>query len=363
MKKYLNPSQCRAVLFGLAAFSAWGAHAAEGLTKVEPDDAGWRVSASASLLFNVSTSFKGHPAGPLLTGANDHAGAANYDNGFVGRDVSNDPNLSTYWGYGSSSQQVVAGDNVTGLNFARTSAQASAGSPSKDADVGVGEEITLRRELMGNRHVRGGLELGFAIHKVEFRDTSSYRQSAVRTSYSYNMAGPIPSALFPPGGYQGPYAGAGPVINPTENEGGSSLIPNAVLVSGSREADAGIFGFRLGPYVELPLTKNLSASVSAGGLLVVVVDSVTWSENLSVDSASTPGYWTGSSRASDTSCGAVGGFYAGLDLNWEFTKDWSLVVGAHFQDAGTYAHHLGAGQMDWNLGQMVTANVGVAFSF
>ena len=54
------------------------------------------------------------------------------------------------------------------------------------------------------------------------------------------------------------------------NTGASALVPNAVLVSGKRAADANIFGFRVGPYLEVPIMKNLSAQVSAGGLLAVL---------------------------------------------------------------------------------------------
>ena len=314
-------------------------------------------------MFNVSASFRGHPSAPLLVNSHDQPSAANYDNGYVGRDISGDPNYSTYWGYNQSSQQIISSGNVTGLNYERTTALAGQGSPRTDADPSVGADITLRRQLGKWHEMRYGLELGASFNQAHLKSDSSYLTAGQRTGYSYGLAAPIDASLFPPAGYQGPYSGAGLNINPTPTTGQSSIVPNAVLVSGSREVDADIFGFRLGPYLELPITKKLSASISAGGALVLVHDHVSWSEQLAVNTAAVNGYWTGQSSVSGDSVGVTAGFYAGLDVNYLLSKNWTVFAGARFQDAGTYTHHLGDGEMDLNLGQTFSLELGLGYSF
>jgi hypothetical protein len=358
MKNFLTSFQCRTILCCAAGLSA-------SVLPALADDATspWQVRVSASTMFNVSASFKGHPALPLVTSSFDQPGAANYDNGYVGRDISGDPNLSTYWGYNQSSQQIVSGGNVTGLNYERTTPLAGQSSPSVDADPSVGADITLRRQLGKWNELRYGLELGASYNHVDLKDDSSYSTAGQRNGYSYGLAAPINAGLFPPTGYQGPYNGLGPVINPTPAAGPSSMVPNAVQVSGSREVDADIFGFRFGPYLEYPITKKLSASVSAGGALALVHDHVSWSEQLAVNTATVNGYWTGQSSVSGDSIGVTAGFYAGADVNYHLCKNWTLFAGARFQDAGTYAHHIGQGEMDLNLGQTFSLELGAGYSF
>lgn len=365
MKKHLTASQCRIVLSGwvgvTAAISA--AHAEEGLVKTDTSEPVWQVSASANALFNVSASFKGHPASPPLSGPNDQPGAANYDNGYVGRDISGDPNFSTYWGYTQASQQIISGGNVVGLNYERTSALAGSSSPRADADPSCGGEITLRRQITRWGDVRFGLELGASYNKVDVKDTTSYFTSGQRTSYSYGFPTPVPTGLFPPPGYSGPFNGAGLNINPNATMGSTTTVPDAVLVTGSREVDADVFGFRLGPCLDLPVCEKVTVSLSTGLLVAVVHDNVTWSENLAVSTATSPGYWTGSSSVSGDSTGVTAGIYVGGELNVHLTDSWSLIAGARFQDAGTYRQDIGSGQMDLNLGQAISANLGIGYSF
>jgi hypothetical protein len=288
-------------------------------------------------------------------------GAVNYDNGYVGLDISGDPNYSTYWGYNQASQQILSGGNVVGLNYQKTTVPTGIGSPSADADPAPGAEITLRRQLTEWGPARFGLELGADYNHAEVNDSSSYSAAAKQTAYSYAFPVPVAPGLFPPPGYQGPFNGAGLNINPTATTGGSISVPNAVSISGKRDVTADLFGFRFGPYVELPVTKRFSASLSAGVLVALVYDSVTWSENLSVNTGSV--VWSGSSSVSGDSVGVTAGVYVGGDLSYKLSKDWSVIGGVKFQDAGTYTHDIGAGKMDLNLGHAISANLGIGYSF
>ena len=359
MKPSLSTSRHQTILYCVASLSV------AVLPAIADDDATtpWQVRVSANTMFNVSVSFKGHPVLPVLTSSHDQPGAANYDNGYVGRDISGGPNLSTYWGYNQSSQQIISGGNVTGLNYERTTPLAGQNSLCNDAGPSVGADIMLRRQLGKWNGARYGLELGASFNQAHLNDDSSYSTAGQRTGNSYRMLAPIDAGLFPPAGYQGPQNGLGPIINPTPTAGQSSIVPGAVLASGSREADADIFGLRFGPYLELPISKRLSASVSAGGSIALVRDRVSWVERLAVNTATDSGYWTGQSSVSGDSFGVTAGFYAGADVNYSLSKSWALTGGVRFQDAGTYTHHIGQGQMDLNLSNTFIVSVGVGYSF
>jgi len=362
MKNHSTNHQCRALLCGISSLatllSAMPATRAD-----EPATSKWRASFSGNSLFNVSANFKGHPATPTLAGPNNMPGAENYDNGYVGRDISNDPDYSTYWGYTQSGQPIYSGSGIIGLNFERTTAAAGLSSPDKDASVSFGGELALRRDLAQRGNLRLGLEFGFSYNPVGIHDLAGYTTDGQRSGYTYNLPGPVDSALFPPPGYQGPYNGLGLIINPTAIPGATTVASDAVLVTGSRKVDADIFGFRLGPYLEFALSDKFHAALSVGGMAAIVQDDVRWSENLSVSTATMSGYWTGSSSASDSSSGVVGGVYAGLGLGYRLTDKLGITAGARFQSLCTYGHNFGAGEMELDFGSAVTAHVGISWNF
>ena len=207
------------------------------------------------------------------------------------------------------------------------------------------------------------MEFGFNFNSLSIGDKSGYNAAGRRTSYTHSLPGPVDEVLFPPAGFEGPFNGLGPIINPTAVAGASTVVPNAVAISGSREVDADLFGFRLGPYAELPVTDKFSAAVSAGLMVAVVRDEVNWRETQRVSTATTAGYWTGSTSVSENSAGAAVGFYAGLDLAYRFTDNLSVIAGARLQSLGTYKHSLGAGRMELDLGTTASINLGVGWSF
>jgi hypothetical protein len=323
----------------------------------------WQLRVSANALFNVSASFKGHPSPQLLTSGHERPGAQNYDNGYAGRDVSSDPNLSTYWGYNQASQQILSGGNVTGLNYERTSFSADQSSRRSDVDPGPGGDIILRRQIGKWSKARFGLDLGFSYNKANAEDDSSYWAAGQRTTYAHGLLAPINAGLFPSAGYQGPHYGLGPILNPTPTVGQTTTVPGAVLVSGSRQVDADLFGVRLGPCLELPISKELLIAISAGGAIALVRDTVSWTERVAVNTATDIGYWTGQSSAAGDSFGVTAGFYAGADVSYLFSKSWALFGGVRFQDAGTYTHQIGQGQMELDLRQTFSVSLGVGYSF
>jgi len=357
MKNYLTSKPIRTVVYGVAGLATM-------LTTVRADEPEapapnkWNVSFSGNVLFNMSAKFKGQLVAPAAgSGSSVHPGAQNYDNGYVGRDISDDPNLSSYWGYSDASQQILSGSDVVGLNFERTTVATMPSGSSKDADASFGGEVLLRRELLQRDKYRAGLELGFSYNPVSVHQGYNFTADGQRTSYTYNMVAPIDSTFFPPPGYEGPFNGIGPLINPTEIVGATTILPNAVAVTGSRSIDADIFGFRFGPYFELPLSRKFSAAVSAGVMLAVISDDVKWTQTLTTSASTT------TASVSESSSGLIAGGYVGLDANYRLSERWSVVAGARFQGLGTYEHSVGAGKMQLDLGSAFSVNLGIGWNF
>jgi len=184
-----------------------------------------------------------------------------------------------------------------------------------------------------------------------------------RTDYTHGLAAAMPAGLFPPAGYQGPYSGLGPNLNPTPTAGQTTTSVGAVLASGSREVDADIFGFRFGPYLELPITRRFSVSASAGLALALVHDQVWWTEQLAVNTANVNHYWTGQSSVAGDSLGVTAGFYLGAGVNYYLSPKLRLFGGGRFQDAGTYRHEIGQGEMNLDLRQAFNLELGLGYSF
>jgi len=349
MKTFLSPAASRTLLG-----CALGVSLSNLSASADDPDPAWQVRFSGNALFNVSASFKGHLSVPSTA---PMPSVINYDNGYVGRDISGDPALSTYWGYNNSSQRVISGPNVTGLNFQAITPVLGQSAPRMDADASPGGELTLRRRLGRYRSLAYGLELGGGFNQITLKDSADYSAPGVQTTASYAMAAPINSGLIPIPGYRGPYDGFGAIINPTPLSSHSSTVPGLVQVSDSRAMDADIFGFRFGPYLELPLAKNLAISLSAGAALAFVHDHLDWTETLAVNGQTT------SASVSGDSVGMTAGFYAGADLEYRLEKNWLIFGGAKMQNAGTYSHHIGTGQMDLDLGQAFSLQAGMGYSF
>src|SRR6185436_13264431 len=190
-------------------------------------------------------------------------------------------------------------------------AAADSTSPSIDADPSPSGEILARRRIANSSRVTFGAELGASYTRFDLKDNSSYTADGRRTGYAFGLPGPVDPSLFPPSGYQGPFNGLGPVLNLSQTIGQTTTAPGAITVSGSRQIEADVFGFRLGPYLEFPLGEKFAASISGGAVLALINDSVTWSESVSVSSSTANSYWTGQSSASGSRCGVAYGYYVG----------------------------------------------------
>lgn len=323
----------------------------------------YRVSLSLCAAFNISAKFRGQPGNLNMQNPQGQSGTAFFDNGYVGPDVSDDPSLTTFWGYNQTGQRIISGGYVIGLNYERTTVAADSTSPSIDADPSLGGEIVVRRKFAKSSRVTFGVEIEASYTRLDLDDNSPYTAEGQRTSYSFGLPSPIGADLFPPAGYQGPFNGLGPVLNLGQTTGQTTTAPGAVTVSGRRQVEADVFGFRLGPYLEFPFNEKLAASISAGGVVALLANRVAWSERAAVNSATDNGYWTGQASASGSRRGLAYGYYVGADVSYSMNEHWSVIAGCKFQGLGTYSRKVGQGELQLDLSQSVFVSLGVSCSF
>ena len=312
------------------------------------------LSMSMRLGLNMSLKFNGAGgAGYSPSGARTPNGAPyNYDNGYVLKDVSgNSGGQTVYYGYETASQVTGTPGVQQSLNLNRTTT-----SSLNDSlyDPRIGAELTYNHQLgikENWHHLRYGIEVAANYTPISFSDTVSGNT----TQDSYYFA---PGVTAPAAPFQGNYVGAGP------NGSSYAILDSSPYASSAvssfieqQNFKADLWGFRLGPYLEVPLSRKLSVHVS-GGLAVGLLDaSASWSETSTASGVAT----TTSGGGQDFS--ALFGEYARLDLAYKFNKHWGAEIGAQFQNLGTYDHNFGGRTVDLDLSQSIFVEAGISYSF
>jgi len=136
------------------------------------------------------------------------------------------------------------------------------------------------------------------------------------------------------------------------------LIPGGATIVDQRNFDADIWGFRLGPYAEYPLGRNVDLWFS-GGLAVGLLDgSAAWKETASLAGGGT---MVGSGGGSDL--GLLWGGYLSAKVSWQLSERWSAEGGVQYQYLGTYEHNFGGQVMQLDLSKSMFYNHRIGLSF
>ena len=201
----------------------------------------------------------------------------NYDDGYVLTDVSGNYGGQTWnWGYDQPGQ--IAGNSIL-MHRSTVSADAPSATGVDEDDPQCGFEFAYDRELGKRDKLRYGLEAAVNYMNLSLKDTSAFSGNVSRLTDAY----PFTLGTTPPTApYQGSFDGPGFVLGATPVSSTTALIPGGATVVDQRNFDADIWGFRLGPYAEYPLGRNVDLWFS-GGLAVGLVDgSASWRETASL---------------------------------------------------------------------------------
>jgi len=180
--------------------------------------------------------------------------------------------------------------------------------------------------------------------------TDTYSFSTGTTPPGYSDPSELP--------YQGTFQGPNFLLNVPPIRSVDSLVSGATFLM-QQKFDANLWGLRLGPYLELPLSKHWSVHLS-GGLAVGLLDGT--------------GSWTGTLTMPDrvTSVSASGGGddtallwggYVDLQAQYQFNERWGVEAGVQFQDLGTYSHNFGGSIAQLDLSKSIFLHAGVNVSF
>jgi len=308
-----------------------------------------RLTFSARFGFNISAKFKSYtpPAPVRLT---PDGTRYNYDDGYMLTDQSGNFGGQTWnWGYDNSVGQI-SGNTIL---LSRSTPVGNAGDGSLNADPSFGGELTYNRMLWAKGDFRFGIEAAVNYLSVGVSETATYTPTVNRMTDAYPFTpGTTPPSATPASPYQGSYNGPGFTIGDSPVSSTTVLVPGT-LVSDTRRFDSDIWGFRLGPYVEMPLGEKFNVAVS-GGLAVGILDNtISWSQ--------TSGGTTSSATTHESS--TMVGAYIGANVRWLFSEHWSAAAGVQWQDIGTYHANAAGRQAELDLSSSVFVLFGVSYSW
>ena len=287
-----------------------------------------------------TTSPRNNPGPP--TGGVNHE----YDDGYVRVDsTGNGLGLTWNWGFDSASQ-------VIGDNLEMRSSHIQDGSGSSNDDFQHGFEVTYARELGTIRKARWGVEGALNYTYVGMK-ASGGAPLLVTTVDTYDVSGIDP--FDPPGSqtpYQGTFVGPGTLI-PDAPISRRQDVTTAGMASAKRELDANVFGLRMGPYLELPLSPKWTVGLNAGFALVAVNSDFTFSERVLGSTLS----------GSDTESDLLPGGYVGANVSYQVAPSTRLFAGAEYQHVGDFTQDAGGKRARLDLGNSVFVKAGVSFSF
>ena len=308
-----------------------------------------RIALSLRLGLNIGARFSGIGLPP--------GGAANgYYDGYVVTasppNTSPNPNYTTYWGYDSASQLLGSPGNYTGVAFHSAAAVGGATSASSGgSDVYPGFEFSYDRQLLERKDwhdMRFGCEAAVNYMRISMSDSSAFGVNVTETDYNFPIAIPQPP----------PFNDGGAPGQPALQVPGTGLAPVAGSVLAQDSLDADLWGFRLGPYAELPLTKKLYLRASGGLAFGLLDSSVSWKEKFAPTGGPVQSISGGGSDFS-VLCGG----YISVDADYRFNPKWDVEAAVQFQDLGTYSHNFGSRSAELDLSQSVYLEVGVSYSF
>jgi hypothetical protein len=279
----------------------------------------------------------------------------NYEDGYVLTDTSgNAGGYTTYWGFDNPSQVSPPATPNNHLALSRTTSADAMSSPWKDADPSVGGELVYRREL-GTfpklLDMRWGVEAAGNYANININDHSSFTGQVTRRTDTYV---PYPDTMITDPA-NGTFDGPGHFLNDTPI--GSAFSGAAAMISGTRKIDAGMWGFRLGPYAEIPLTKRINASLSGGFAGAWLDVDASWNETLSVGAVQYPFSGHGHDSALRF------GYYLAANAEYQFNEDWSLVGGVQYQSLSDYQKAIAGRDVEINLRNSIFVTLGLSYRF
>ena len=314
-----------------------------------------RFTLSARFGFNIKANFQSPGAfgggGGGAARFTPEGAAYNYDDGYVLTDVSGNFGGETwYWGYDDSVSQI-SGNNI--LLSRSTPTGGAAGNGDLSASPYPGFELTYNRLLKIKGDARIGVEAAINYMPISLNNRESYSSAVTRVTDSYAFTpSTTPPAATPANPYQGSFNGPGFLIGDTPVSSVTAIIPG-IAVTDQKKFEANLIGFRLGPYLDWPLSENWTISASGGLALGLLNARTEW--DLTVGGTPSSG------RGSDFNL--LWGFYLGGNATYRLSEKWSVTGGVQFQTLGKYEQTVAGRKVEVDFSKSIFVNVGVTYQF
>jgi hypothetical protein len=373
-------TQCAFILSLLGAATAFGQSEAadSNLAKhleTAPSGTPNKFGLSYRAAFNVGVKFKNLGGFAPVSAVNpgpDTGYQVNrtYEDGYNLVDDNNnsygDLHATRNWGYLNAGQVVDTADSRFVAMHVTTS-QGAVSTPDVGEDVSHGFEINYSREFQDRGSWKWGIESAFGYMPVSVNDTRPLTATVNQLTHLFEVPLDegtneryVPDAPYAGSNSPGPLLGSEPTVS-------SQTYADGALISGNRRFDADIFGFKVGPYVEIPLTKKLSVNLSGGMALVFVSSDFSFAENVSLAGA-VPYFGSNPTRnasGSDSESDLMLGGYLAGNLALKLDPNWTCFGGVQFQGAGSYNHSdsTTGKKAVLDLSQTVFATLGISYSF
>jgi len=323
------------------------------------DDGENRFSFSGRFGFNISAKFHGvalTPSGSGGTRTTPNGDPYNYDNGYVLTDTSGNAGDQTwYWGYDDSSKQI-SGNTIL---MSKTTGGGSSRATSDDADPAFGGEVVYSRHLGEVGRFKYGFELAGNYMNVSINDNRRVPVAVTRTTDAYPFTdSTLPPIATPDAPYQGSFEGPGFLIGATPVSSTTDTSSDGSSSTGHRNFDANVWGLRIGPYLEFPVSQKFSVSVSGGFAGAAVDAKADWSESLTVAGVAGPKV---SGKGTDAEF-LLGAYVAG-NAAYALNEHWSVVGSVQFQYLQDYAAKFGGRTVSMDLSHGIFVTIGVGYSF
>lgn len=312
-----------------------------------------RLGLSYRMGFNISAEFRtigGYaalnpfnrnlPKHPLRT---PDGAPYNYDNGFIYPDTTTANAHPGYtWNYGYVAGTPMRPENApTDFDLYHASAPANLTSRDNQGDPQLGMEVTYSRQL--GRVGKGfwGLEAAIGFTDISIEDSRTLRGTVVRATDTFRTGGGVVLKPAPfAGNTNGPVVGnPWPLVGLTPVDSSNDVFDDMATVRGHRKLDSQVVGVRLGPYLDIPMSKRWMFTLSGGLALAEVFDDFSFDETVTIDPSVTlvqlPAQrHQGSGSKSDP---LVGGYIGGT-FSYAFNDRFRLFAGAQFQSTGDFSH-------------------------
>lgn len=320
-----------------------------------------RYSVNGRFTFAVDAEFTSAiPAnniGPAGTGGVDRL----YDDGFVRVDVSgNAGGVTWFWGYNDASQLAGVGTAAGTLSFHSAPSPADQFTLDSDEDVLPGIDFNYARDL-GSLDIKVlgqstkawyGISFGFGYTDLSLGSRGIVTAPVMLTTDTYAIG-----ALVPPAApHVGTFAGPGPVIPDTP--AARTTAATAATSSHANDVDGRLYGFTVGPFLEIPLSDRLIAEIG-GGLAVAHADRrYEFTESVAI--AGVPN--TIRSGVDESSDWLVGGVF-NANLHYRINRRMDGTLGFQYQNLGTTSQSVAGKTAQIGLQQSLGLTFGLNWRF